>query len=180
MNQIVLRVVIATLSFAAVNQASSAPNEGHEYAMARHHHSDSMFFEQLENGIAGYRIAFQFNAEEEKDGSKWAECTYTVIYVDKDKKRSEMTLFHASTNDNSIKNLSVSPKSVSFDIDTGWFEQGGGTRQIKFVASRQGSSSAIYQASATGLWRSMFDETKLMKIEWKQVPSIALPYPLSP
>ena len=180
MNKIVVMVVIATLFFVAANQATSAPNEDSDYAMARHHHSDSMFFEQVENGVAGYFIALQFNAEEEKNGSKWAECTYAVIYVDKDNKHSEMTLFHASTNDNSIKNLSVSPKSVSFDIDTGWFEQDKSTRRIKFVASRQGASSSIYQASAMGLWRNMFDETKLIKMEWKQVPSINLPYPLSP
>ena len=144
--------------------------------MARHHDSNTMFFEQIENGVVGQFIALKFNAGEEKDGSKWADCTYAVIYIDKTKKRSELNFHHASTNDNTIQSLSVSPKSVSFSIDTGWFEQGGNIRQIQFVASRQGLYT--YQASGIALWKNVFDETKHIKIEWKQVPSITLSYPL--
>ena len=178
MNQITPRILIAILCFALINQAASTPESDQKlnYGMARFHDSDTMFFEQIEDGVVGQFIAFKFYAGAENDGSKWAQCTYAVIYIDKEKKRSELNLVHASTDDNTIKNLSVSPKSVSFDINIGWFEQGGNSRLIHFMASRQGMYS--YQGSAIALWKNMFDETKHIKIEWKQVPSIALPFPL--
>jgi len=182
MNQMLKQMLLVSVCmFALPGQAIAAPQSDAKlnYAMARHHNSDTTFFEWIENGVGGTQfVALKFNAEEEQDGTKWAECIYTVIYLNKETKRSELNMYHVSTNDKTINNLSVSPKSVSFDIGTGWFEPGGNTRQIKFLATRQGSSSYTYQANAVALWKSMFDEAKSIKIEWKQVPSITLPYPV--
>jgi len=151
-----------------------------QYAMDRHHSSDTIFFDWVEDGVGGKQfVTLKFTADESHNGLKSAECIYTVIYVNKDKKRSELNMFHFSTNENSMENLSISPKSVTFDIDVGWFEQGGNKRQLKFIATREGSSSTHYQARAIGLWKSMFDETKMINVEWKQVHSVALPYPMS-
>jgi hypothetical protein len=99
------------------------------------------------------------------------------IYSNADSKRSEFTLQHYSTDDESITNLSVTPKSVSFEIYVGAFDLGGEPRKISFKASRQGLSSGNYTAQAIAIWRSLFDETKLINIEWKQVPAITLPFP---
>ena len=174
-------LLVSACLFALPGQATPDPQSDAKvnYAMARHHNSDTTFFEWIEDGVGGAQfVALRFNAEEEQDGTKWAECIYAVIYINKETKRSELSMYHVSTSDKTIHNLSVSPKSVSFDIDTRWFEPGGSTRQIKFVATRQGSSSYTYQANAVALWKTMFDEARSIKIEWKQVPSITLTYPV--
>lgn len=152
-----------------------------EYAMERYHNSDTIFFEWIEDGIGGQLfVAIKFNANEFSGGTKTAECSYNVYYINKKNERTELTMNHFSTTDDSIKNLSISPKSVSFDIDLGFFEPSGDTRQIRFVATRLGSSSSTYQANgvANALWVNMFDHKKTFKVELKQVPSITLPYPI--
>ena len=51
-------------------------------------------------------------------------------------------------------------------------------RPPRFVATRAKGAdlSGVYKANAIGLWTGLFDTTKSIKIEWKQVPSIQLPF----
>jgi hypothetical protein len=182
MYKVILMVLLAVVSSGTLTRPAMADGQSDAkiaYSNARQHLSKTLFFEQIENGVIGRYVALRFFAGEEQDGTKWANCEYIGIYINKETKLSELYMEHYSTDDNSITNLSISPKSVSFDINTGWFDQGGHTRQLSFVATRQGSISSTYQANGVGLWKNMFDETKIIKVEWKQVPSIALPYPLS-
>ena len=171
--------IVCLCLFALIGQAiaDSSGDARRDYAMARHHDSYTMFFEWIENGVSGGQfVALKFSAEALQDGTTWADCKYAVIHVNKDKRNSDLNMYYYSTDEKTIKDLSVTPTSVSFSIDTGWFEPGGLTRKLKFVATRQGLSSSTYQANAVALWKGMLDETKLIKIELKQIPSITLPF----
>jgi hypothetical protein len=145
---------------------------------ARRHISNTLFFEQIENGVVRKYVALKFSAGEEQNETQWASCQYIQIHINKEKKLSELDMEHFSTDDDSITNLSVSPESVSFDINFGWLDQGEHNRKITFVAKRQDLSSSTYEASGVGLWNDKIDKSKTIKIEWKPVPSIPLPYPL--
>jgi len=159
--------------------AASKPGRYITFLNERRHISDTLFFEQIENGVPGQYVALKFSAGEEQSEAKWANCQYIQIFINKEKKLSELHMEYFSTDDNSMTNLSVSPKSVSFDIDFGHPDHSGHDRKLTFVANRHDSSSSTYEASGSGSWNDMPDETKSIKIEWKQVPSIPLPYPIS-
>jgi len=164
----------------AYAERKSGSDQSIEYSMARHHNSDTLLFEQVETRntekTKDQFVAIQFSAGEQEKGKGYAECHFTAIFSNEKKKQSELTMYHYSTQDGGLTNLSVSPNSVSFDIDTGWFEVGGGTRKIKFVATRVGSSS-LYKAAATALWKDMLNDANIIKIEWNQVQKIALKFP---
>ena len=91
------------------------------------------------------------------------------------KKRMELYMYHASTeNLPKIKNLNISPVAISFEMIPFPLAP---DRPLRFVATRKGPSSHVYEANAVGLWVGLFDKTKLLKTEWRQVPSITIPYP---
>jgi len=159
--------------------ADSKPGGYVTFLNERRHISDTLFFEQFENGVVGQYVALKFSAGEEQNETKWANCQYIHIIINKEKKLSELHMEYFSTDDNSITNLSVSPKSVSFDIDFGRPDHSGHDRKLTFVANRHDSSSSTYEASGDGLWNDILDEKRSIKIEWKPVPSIPLPYPIS-
>ncbi len=139
-----------------------------------HHSSDPILFEIIEDGvISNKRVSLEFDANEVK-GTKWAECRITIITINNDKKRIELYMYYASTERATIRNLDISSKAISFEMIPFPLAP---DRPLRFVATRQGEMSHLYQANAVGLWKGLFDETKLLKAEWRQVPSIALPFP---
>ena len=138
-----------------------------------YHDSDPILFEVIENGvISNKRVSLEVKAGSEK-GTQWAECLITVITINNEKKRIELYMYHASTDDATIRNLSVSSKAISFEMIPFPLAP---DRPLTFLATRQGELSHLYQANAVGLWKGLFKETELQKIEWRQVPSIALPF----
>jgi hypothetical protein len=174
-----LVVIVSSAILTGQAMAESKPGGYVTFLNERRHISDTLFFEQIENGVVGQYVALKFSAGEEQNETKWANCQYIHIFINKEKKLSELYMEYFSTDDNSIANLSVAPKSVSFDINFGRPEHSGHYRKMTFVANRQDSSSSAYEASGNGLWNDTLDETKSIKIEWKPVPSILLPYPIS-
>lgn len=138
-----------------------------------HHSSDPILFEIFENGvISNKRVSLEINAHN-ANGTQWAECLITVITINNEKKRIELYMYHASTDDATIRNLSVSSKAISFEMIPFPLAP---DRPLRFLATRQGDKSHLYQANAVGLWKGLFKETELQKIEWRQVPSITLPF----
>jgi hypothetical protein len=77
-----------------------------------------------------------------------------------------------STEQLTIKDLKVDPQEISFEMIPYPLAP---DRPLKFVASLEKMTNR-YTASAIGLWTNLFDQTRLVKIEWKQIPSIKLPY----
>jgi hypothetical protein len=138
-----------------------------------YHSSDPILFEIIENGvISNKRVSLEINANKVR-GTQWAECLITVITINRENKRIELYMYHASTDDASIMNLSVSSKAISFEMIPFPLAP---DRPLRVVATRQGELSHLYQANAVGLWKGLFEETELQKIEWRQVPSITLPF----
>ncbi len=138
-----------------------------------YHSADPLLFEVIENGvISNKRVSLEINAND-RNGTKWAECLITVITINNEKKRIELYMYHASTEDATIKNLSVSSKAISFEMIPFPLAP---DRPLRFLATRQDELSHLYQANAVGLWKGLFKETELQKIEWRQVPSITLPF----
>lgn len=140
------------------------------------HSSDPILFEVVEDGVTtNKRVSLEINAHKNADGVDWAECLIVMIESNNKKKRTDLYMYHSST-DNlpTIKNLSISPLAVSFEMTPFPLAP---DRPLRFVATRKDPSSYAYEANAVGLWTGLFDKTKLLKVEWRQVPSIALHYP---
>jgi len=138
-----------------------------------YHDSDPILFEVIENGvISNKRVSLEVKAGSEK-GTQWAQCLITVFTINNRKKSIELNMFYALTDNKTIRNLSVSAKAISFEMIPFPLAP---DRPLRFVASRQGEKSHLYQASATGLWRELINEKEMLKIEWRQVPSFTLPF----
>ena len=140
------------------------------------HSSDPILFEIVEDGIVtNRRVSLEINAHKNADRVDWAECLIVMIESNDKKKRTELYTYRSST-DNlpTIRNLSISALAVSFEMTPFPLAP---DRPLRFVATRKGPSSHVYEANAVGLWTGLLVETKLLKVEWRQVPSIALLYP---
>lgn len=135
------------------------------------HLIDLVLFEVVEEGVApSDRDHVALNIFVVKEGRKsWATCQWTLIAANKEQKSHQLYLFSASTGDQSIRNLSVNQDGFAFDIVL-WAD-----RPFRVVAAGKAGTSN-YKISAVGLWPNVLDKSKLSKREWKQVPSIALPY----
>lgn len=138
-----------------------------------YHSSDPILFEIIENGvISNKRVSLEINANN-LHRTQWAECLITIITINDEKKRIELNMYYSSTEYATIRNLSISSKAISFEMIPFPLAP---DRPLRFVATRQGELSHLYQAKAVGLWKGLFKETELLKIEWRQVPSITLPF----
>ena len=136
------------------------------------HSAHSILFEIIEDGvISSKRVSLDFDANAVK-GTTWAECRITIITINDDKKRIELDAYYSSTDRATIKNLKIDSEVVSFEMIPFPLAP---DRPLKLVAVRKGEPH-LYQVSAVGLWTGLFEKSKLVKIEWRQVPSIKLPY----
>jgi hypothetical protein len=138
-----------------------------------HHHAYSILFEIIEDGvISSKRVSLEFAANA-VDGTTWAECRIAVITINDDKKRMELDTYYCSTDQATIKNLKIDSEVVSFEMIPYPMAP---DRPLKLVAVRKKSEPHLYQVSVVGLWTGLWMKEKLVKIEWRQVPSIKLPY----
>lgn len=138
-----------------------------------YHTADPILFEIIENGvISNKRVSLELQANK-RDGTQWAQCLITIVTTDSKNKRMELNAYYASTDQATIRNLSISPTAISFDMMPFPLAP---DRPLRFVATREHEASYLYQANAVGLWKGLFKETELVKIEWRQVPSITLPF----
>jgi hypothetical protein len=96
-----------------------------------------------------------------------------VITRNDDRKRIELDAYYSSTDQVTIKNLQIDPEVVSFEMIPFPLAP---DRLLKFVAARKKNEPDLYQVSAVGLWTGLLDKKKLIKIEWRQVPLMKLPY----
>jgi hypothetical protein len=138
-----------------------------------YHSAHSILFEIIEDGvISSKRVSLEFAANT-VDGATWAECRIIVITRNDDRKRIELDAYYSSTDQATIKNLQIDSEVVSFEMIPFPLAP---DRPLKFVAVRKKNEPDLYQVSAVGLWTGLLDKNKLIKIEWRQVPSIKLPY----
>lgn len=140
------------------------------------HSSKPILFEVVENGVATKkRVSLEINAHKNANGVDWAECLIVMIETNEKTKRAELYMYRASTdNSPTIKNLDIGKLTVSFEMTPFPLAP---DRPLRFVAARKGPSSPVYEASVAGTWTGVVDKTKFLKVEWRQVQSIALPYP---
>ena len=143
---------------------------------AIYHQSEQMLFQVIENGVvSGQIVSLKFNANE-VNNIQWAECLITIITPNNTTKHLELQNWYTSSSTGdlpTIKNLDISSKAISFEMIPFPLAP---NRFLRFVATRKGSESSMYQANVVGLWKGLLDETKLLKIEWCQVQSIELPF----
>jgi hypothetical protein len=91
--------------------------------------------------------------------------------INDDKKCIELNTYYSSTDKATIKNLRADQQVVSFEMIP--FPSASDS-PLRLVATRERKLHS-YKVNAVGLW-NLFTKNKLAKIEWKQVPSIKLPY----
>lgn len=133
-----------------------------------YHSAHSILFEIIEDGvISSKRVSLDFDANE-----TWSECRITIITINDDKKCIELDTYYSSTDQATIKNLRIDSEVVSFEMIPFPLAP---DRPLRLVATREGKST-LYHVNAVGLWTSLFKKNKLVKIQWRQVPSIKLPY----
>jgi hypothetical protein len=138
-----------------------------------YHSAHSILFEIIEDGvISSKRVSLEFVANA-VDGTTWAECRIIIITINHDKKRIELDTYYCSTDQATIKNLQIDSELVSFEMIPYPLAP---DRPLKLVAVRKKTEPHLYQVSAVGLWTGLWEKGKLVKIEWRQVPSIKLPY----
>ena len=138
-----------------------------------YHSAHSHLFEIIENGIiSSKRVSLEFAANA-VEGNKWAECQIIIITINDRKKRIELDSYYSSTDQSTIRNLQIDSEVVSFEMVPYPMAP---DRPLKFVAVRKKDEPNSYQVSVVGLWTGLLDKKKLIKIEWRQVPSINLPY----
>jgi hypothetical protein len=139
---------------------------------AVYHSVPSILFEIIEDGlISSKRVSLDVDANA-VNGTTWAECRITIITINDDKKRMELDTYYCSTDQGTIKNVKIDAEMVSLDMIPFPLAP---DRLLRLVAVRKGGSH-LYRVSAIGLWPGLLTKTKLVKIEWRQVPSIKLPY----
>jgi hypothetical protein len=137
-----------------------------------YHSAHSILFEIIEDGvISSKRVSLDFDANA-VNGTTWAECRITIITINDDKKRIELDTYYSSTDQATIKNLKIDSEVVSLEMIPFPLAP---DRPLKLVAVRKGEPH-LYQVKAVGLWTGLWTKSKLVKIEWRQVPSIKLPY----
>jgi hypothetical protein len=133
----------------------------------------SVLLEIIEDGvISTKRVSLDFSANA-VNGTMWAECRIIVITRNEDKKRMELDAYYVSTDQGTIKNLQIDNDVVSFEMTP--FPMAP-DRPLKLVAVREKNKLGLYKVSVVGLWTGLFEKEKLVKIEWRQVPTIKLPY----
>lgn len=138
-----------------------------------YHSAHSILFEIIEDGvISSKRVSLEFAANA-VNGATWAECRIIVITRNDDRQRIELDAYYSSTDQATIKNLQIDSDAVSFEMIPFPLAP---DRPLKFVAVRKKNEPDLYQVSAVGLWTGLLEKSKLVKIEWRQVPSIKLPY----
>lgn len=133
-----------------------------------YHSAHSILFEIIEDGvISSKRVSLDFDANE-----TWAECRITIITINDDKKCIELDTYYCSTDQATVKNLRIDSEVVSFEMIPFPLAP---DRPLRLVATREGKPN-LYRVNAVGLWTGLFTKNKLVKIEWRQVPSIKIPY----
>jgi hypothetical protein len=137
-----------------------------------YHSAHSILFEIIEDGvISSKRVSLDIDANA-VNGTTWAECRITIITINDDKKRIELDTHYSSTDQATIKNLKIDSEVVSFEMIPFPLAP---DRPLTLVAVRKGEPH-LYQVNAVGLWTDLLTKKKFVKIEWRQVPSIKLPY----
>lgn len=133
------------------------------------HSAKAILFEVIEDGvISSKRVSLDLMAH--ANGITWAECRITIITINDNKKNIELDNYYVSTDQSTIKNLKIESEVVSFDMMPYPLCP---DRPLKLVATGKGES---YQVKVVGLWNGLWTKGKSVKIEWRQVPSIKLPY----
>jgi len=138
-----------------------------------YHSAHSILLEIVEDGVVSSKRVSLELAANAVDGAMWAECRIVMIRINDDKKRIELDSYYVSTDQATIRNLQIDPEAVSFDMIPFPLAP---DRPLKLIAVRNRGELNLYQVSAVGLWTGLFDKNELIKIDWKQVPSIKLPY----
>jgi hypothetical protein len=136
------------------------------------HLAQWLLFEVIEDGaVSNKRVALDIYASQDATGKTWAEAKVAVITIDHTQKRVALDPYYCSTDQATIKSLRIDKDVVSFEMMPFPLAP---DRPIRVIAKREGKSSA-YRVSAIGLWSNLFTKDP-MKVEWKQVSTIELPY----
>jgi hypothetical protein len=87
-------------------------------------------------------------------------------------------VFEYGSDSGNLTNVRVNKYTVAFDIDLGFLEKDGAKRILHFEAKRNCEKCNQYTATVSGLYKSLVDG-KAVNVDWKQVASIKLTYPIS-
>jgi len=131
------------------------------------HSAHSILFEIIEDGaISSKHVSLDFDAND-VNGFIWAECRITIIKTDNNKKQIETDNYFTSTDQATIRNLTIDSDKVSFDMIPYPLVP---DQPLKLVAARV-DKTPLYNVTVVGLWQDLLTNKKAVQIEWRQVVS---------
>lgn len=139
------------------------------------HLSKMLFFSVVEDGKLYEKdfVALTFSAGE-YGGKPFARLELTRFFPLVSSHMGMTTDHYDTTHDwGGLSNVKITDKEISFDINAPITDN-----TMKFVAVRPSTNSDFYKASAFGMVKSTFKPDEYHKVEWKQIDSITLPYPI--
>ena len=91
--------------------------------------------------------------------------------INAQKRHVELDTYYCSTDQSTITNLKIDADRVSFDMIPFPLAP---DRPLHMVVIYEKANQ--YRGNATGLWTGLWAAKEVVKIEWRQVPSIELPF----
>jgi hypothetical protein len=132
-----------------------------------------MLFEVLEDGLTQYWVSVDCWVDYEIKKPRHAQASCIIARFFTTGQSIQILPLYVSTDDESIEELEVYPNRVSFTLRFNTVDA-----PLRFLATTGEvfSYRKFRKAHVVGLSQGDLDKTKIIKIEWRQVPSITLPY----
>ena len=129
-------------------------------------------FDVYENDkLVAKKVWLWIDATKAVDGSQLIECNLIYILPQVESKAFSLEAHHYSNIAGTLSNIEINKKMISFDITLSWLVP---DRKIR-VACDGSKSGLRFDVKAVALW-TIIDGSGTVKVEWKQVGEIKLPY----
>jgi hypothetical protein len=136
------------------------------------HRINSLLFAVVENGVvSSRRVSLDIDACRGDNGRLWAEARIAILTLDASKKAFILDSYYSSTETGTVRDLNLDSSAVSFEMTPFPLAP---DRPLRVVATKIG---ARYEAKVGGVWSELLSK-KPLTIEWRQIRSIELPYPI--
>ena len=136
------------------------------------HRINSLLFAVVENGIvSSRRVSLDIDACRDENGRLWAEARIAILTMDAAKKGFILDSYYCSTETGTLRDLNIDSSLVSFEMTPFPLAP---DRPLRVVATKTGGR---YEAKVGGVWSELLNK-KPLTIEWRQIRSIELPYPI--
>ena|SRR2546425_9463577 len=136
------------------------------------HRINSLLFAVVENAVvSSRRVALDIDACLADKGRLWAEARIAILTLDTAKKGFILDSYYCSSETGTLRDLNIDSSSVSFEMIPFPLAP---DRPLRVVATK---AAGRYEAKIAGVWSELLNK-KPLTIEWRQIRSIELSYPI--